>query len=154
MAWPGESELDRTALERLPEAARKAVSRAPVPALVPRDEAMLERAVVTTGEHFFAFSATANGINVAVHGTRAAHRYDHLEPGAPGDRDLRGNLGTISRNEGIWSASWVEGGVAYTVDVECARLTDPRCANDDHIVARVDSLAFVGGHRGNRSPKR
>jgi hypothetical protein len=45
----------------------------------------------------------------------------------------------------IWTASWVEDGVAYALDVECAAAgDDPRCASEAYLLTLVDDLAEVG----------
>ncbi len=145
--WPSDSEIDLTALGRLPKDARLAIDESPVPALVPRDVPLLEAGLITTGEHFYAFSATAGVSNVAVHATRAAHRYDHVEPPMPGNRAIRGTDGFVGRNEGIWSATWMERGVAYSLDLECARLDHELCKSERYLLELVESLAYVGGAR-------
>lgn len=145
--WPAPGDVDTTALGALPAIARAGVARSPVPALVPRDQPFLATAVVSVGEHFYAFSATSGGINVSIHATRAVHHHPFVEAPPPASRSLRGRPAHVTRNEGIWSASWVEGQVAYNVEAECAHFTDPRCADDGFVVAVTENLAFVGGRR-------
>ncbi len=145
--WPAESDADSSALARLPPAARAAVARSPVPALVPRDAALLERAVVSAGEYFYAFSGTAGGINVSIHATRAVHHHPLVEAPPPPERTLRGVPARVTKNEGIWSVSWVEGHVAYNVEAECAHFGDQRCASDGFVVGIAENLAFAGGNR-------
>lgn len=48
-------------------------------------------------------------------------------------------------NEGIRSASFVENGAAYTVDVECASVADARCQSDAFVVELASRLVYVGG---------
>ncbi len=142
--WQATGPANRTALEHLSPAARSKVATAPVPMLVPQRAGLLRAAVVTSGEHFAAFSGTADGINVAIQGTRAAHRHEGI-PKTPQDRTLRGQPGRVTRNEMIWTASWIEGGIAYGLDLECIRTDDVRCGDDRLVVELVEELVFVGG---------
>ena len=85
-----------------------------------------------------------DGATVALQGTRAAHRYEGVEPAA-GNRELRATKGFVSVNEGIRTASWIENGAAYSVDVECSDHRDARCQSDDFLISVVTQLAYVGG---------
>lgn len=52
----------------------------------------------------------------------------------------------ISRSRGIVSASFHAFGVAYVVEVECAKpFDDPRCTEDDYVRDVVADLTVAGG---------
>ena len=161
VAWPAASTIDDRPLvalareraagngavessERRLSEVRALVSRSPVPVLVPRDLRLATPTLVVEGE-YFALTGRVDGVTIALQGTRAAHRYDGVQPVA-GNRDLRGNLrGFVSVNEGIRTASWIENGAAYSVDLECADFQDARCQNDDFLLSVVTQLTYVGG---------
>lgn len=58
---------------------------------------------------------------------------------------VRGTGAMITETDGIWTASWIEHGVAYVASVECARADEPRCHGKGFIRELVDALVFVGG---------
>ena len=93
-------------------------------------------------------SATADGVTFALHASKLAYKYGDIAP-VDGDRVLRGAKGFVTAESNIWQASWSEGGVAYSLHVECATAGDGRCADDKFLVDAVESLAHVGG-RGAR----
>jgi ribose 1,5-bisphosphokinase PhnN len=117
-----------------------------VPALVPRAQSLAGEVFVTSGEHHFAVSANDGRIALSLHASRLF--YDRAVPASQGNRALRGTRALVTENEGIWSASWMEHGVAYTLELECARHDDARCAGDRHLVALAEGLSYVGGAGG------
>ncbi len=150
ISWPDAWKVDDRALALLcrdgtksEQDTRALVARSVVPVLAPRDLALGSPTLVVEGE-YFALTGRVDGTTVALQGTRAAHRYEGIEPSA-GNRDLRGTKGFVSTNEGIRTASWVERGAAYSVDVECGNPRDRRCQSDDFLLDIVGQLAFVGG---------
>lgn len=146
IAWPATSTIDTRALAALGDAKEigPLVARAPVPVLAPGASFALERPVVIVEAEYYAINAHAGGATIAIQGTRPAHRYDGIEPNA-GNRPLRGGRGFVSVNENIRSASFVENGASYSVDVECDDAKDARCTSDAFVVSLVESLAYVGG---------
>lgn len=120
---------------------RERIARSPVPVLAARG---LESPVVMIESEYYAISAHAGTASIAIQGTRTAHRYEGVAP-VEGNRALRGGRGFVTLNEGIRSASFMENGVAYSVDVECATAGDPKCTSDAFVVNLVDSLVYVGG---------
>jgi len=154
VAWPAANAVDDRALQSLITGAtaargtdareiRALVSRSPVPVLAPRSLELTSPTLVVEGE-YFALSGRLEGVTISLQGTRAAHRYEGIEP-APGNRELRGTRGFVSINEGIRTASWIENGAAYTADVECADVHDARCESEAFLLQLVGQLAFVGG---------
>lgn len=121
---------------------RDRIASSPVPVLAPR--LAVTSPVLLVEDEWYVINAKANGATVHVQGTRAAHRYDSIAPIA-GNRALRAGKGFVTVNENVHSASFIEGGVAYSVDVECSESTDTRCQGDDFIVSVVNDLAYVGG---------
>jgi hypothetical protein len=53
---------------------------------------------------------------------------------------LRGVPVYVSENEGIKTATWIENGTAFALDVECASDADPRCTSSEYILDRVRQL--------------
>lgn len=143
-AWPPSSAIDHAALSALSSEAQSNVSRATVPVLVPSDPALLAVGVVMREEFFYAFNARTGGVTVTLHGRRLAQQHDEIQPIA-GDRSMRGTQGLVTVNEGIESASWMELGVSYALDVECEARDDVRCADDKYLLTVVEGLKYVGG---------
>ena len=79
-----------------------------------------------------------------VQASAAAHLYPHIGAVTPHDR-VRGVPGWITRNERIWSLSWIEHGAAYTLELECAEETDPRCRTDATARQLAAALVYAGG---------
>lgn len=143
ITWPSAASIDAHALEALGEG-REKLARSPVPVLAPAAGLGLERPTVVVEGEYYAITARIAGATVNVQGTRSVHRHEGVSP-HPGNRSLRNGSGFVTVNEGIRSASFVENGAAYTVDVECASNTDARCASDAFVVELVEQLAYVGG---------
>lgn len=143
--WPASSKADARAFAALGDPARATdlVGRSPVPVLAPTS-VTFERPTFVVGAEYYALTGRVAGATVAIQGTRAAHRHEDIAPIA-GDRPLRGTRGFSSVNEGIRTTSWIENGVAYSVDIECADPTDERCVGEAFALDVVEHLAFVGG---------
>ena len=151
VSWPASSSIDERALASLGDA-RSQLSRSPVPVLAPSADSLrdgLERPTVIAAGEYYVITARNHGATISIQGTRAAHRYDGIDP-HPGNKPLRKGMGFVTVNEGIRSASFIENGVAYTVDVECAEHTDPRCTSDAFVTELTNELVFVGGSRDER----
>jgi hypothetical protein len=144
VAWPSSATLSLATRAELTSDARQAVARSALPVLVPADSSLARSARVMVEDQFFAVSSRADSIHVSLHATRVSHRYPGIAP-IRGDRLLRGAAGFVTRNEGIWSATWKESGISYVLDLECASPTDARCASDQYLLELVERLAYVGG---------
>lgn len=142
--WPPPDAIDQATLAALPPAARAAVPASAVPVLVPRRPELLDGAVIVARPQWTSFSARAPDLTVTVMGTPLARRYQHIPP-LRGPRVVRGARALITQNEGIWSATWAERGVTYTLDLECASPGDAACASDAELLEIADDLAYVGG---------
>lgn len=150
VAWPQPASIDDAALLSLSRDGTKTdvelralIARSPVPVLAPKDLRLATPSLVVEGE-YFALTGRADGATISLQGTRAAHRYESVEPVA-GNRDVRSGKGFVSVNEGIRTASWIENGAAYSVDVECSDRHDARCQSEDFLLSIVAQLAYVGG---------
>ena len=144
VAWPAESSVDTRAFETLGDA-RSQVTRSPVPVLVPPSDLRRDRTPTLIVEaSFYAVTLHSGGATINVQGTRVAHVYEGIDP-HPGNRELRAGRGFVTENEGIRAASFVENGVAYSVDVECEDRHDDRCTSDAFVTDIVNRLAYVGG---------
>jgi len=146
-SWP--TSVDGPALKELSEAARRELAHSPVPVLVVDEPKLLRTAVITTGPHWYALSTKDGGLTTALHGTRLAHDYPEIPP-ARGRSEVRGRPAFITENEGIVSASWLENGVAYSLDLECFERQDTRCQGAAHVTAIANRLRYVGGEGGTR----
>ena len=151
VAWPALESIDDAALLALSHDGtvadrdvRSLIARSPVPVLAPKALKLESPTLVVEGE-YFALTGRSSGATISLQGTRAAHRYEGIEP-ATGNRALRGSKGFVSVNEGIRTASWLENGAAYSLDVECSDLrNDARCQSDDFLLSIVAQLTYVGG---------
>jgi len=154
VAWPALSTIGDGALLSLSKSGgpndrelRALVARSPVPVLAPRELQLASPTLVVEGE-YFALTGRVDGATISLQGTRAAHRYEGIDP-ATGNRELRRLNGTargfVTTNEGIRTASWIENGAAYSVDVECSETADSRCHGDDFLLSVIAQLSYVGG---------
>lgn len=148
--WPAASATDQAARlslssdgTRAPAEVDALLARAPVPVLAPR-RLVLQKPTLRVGREYFALAGRDDGVTVHTQGTRAATKHDEIPPLA-GTTAMRGTKGFVTVNEGIRTAAWLEGSVAYSVDVECSKATDARCQDDTYLLAFVNQLVFVGG---------
>jgi hypothetical protein len=142
IAWPARP--DSAALAALgPDATN--VTRSPVPVLAPAASARLADPHVIVDAEYYAINGKLDGATVTIQGTRMQHVYQGM-PKIDGDRAVRGTKGFVTVNEGIRSASWMENGASYTVDVECdSPSKDARCASDAFVLELAGALVYVGG---------
>ncbi len=142
--WPAAASRDDAAYGALSRSSRAAVDASPVPVLVPAPGHALGERRVMQGPEWAAFWARGEGITVSLHASRMARVY----PGVrlqDGPHTLRGRPAVITRNEGIWTASWLEHGVAYDLELECTSPEDPPCADESLLVELGEALTYVGG---------
>ena len=160
ITWPAQATAeDRALLSLLGDGTRDGtrtegelralVGRSVVPVLAPRELRLASPTLVVEGEFFTLTGRVDNPsgssrATVSLQGTRAAHRYEDIEP-VNGNRSLRGTRGFVSVNEGVRTASWIENGAAYSVDVECSDVHEARCESEDFLLSVVAQLTFVGG---------
>lgn len=143
--WPDPNTVDAAALRALPRRDRAQVGNSPVPLFLPKNLAVTRQTLIVKAG-FYAYSASINGVEIAIQGTRGAYQTRGPIPAAPPQR-VRNLPAVITQNEGIWSLSWVEAGAGYSIDVECAQPRDIRCANADFILSLVNDLVYLGGRQ-------
>lgn len=145
VTWPAAAKVDARALAALGDAKRASelLVRSPAPVLAPTN-VTFERPTFVVGAEYYALTGRVSGTTIAIQGTRAARRYEDVAP-VTGDRVVRGTRGFVSTNEAIRTVSWIENGVAYSVDIECADPDDTRCTSDSFALDVVEHLAFAGG---------
>ena len=144
-SWP--TAIDTVALSTLDQESRSAVGRSPVPVLVPKRPELLRAGKVMAEENWSAFNASHDGLTVNVSASRIEQQHKDI-PAQKGKHVIRGANGWITKNESIWSATWRELGIWYSLDVECGEPTDKRCDSDTIITSLASDLVFVGGKGG------
>lgn len=132
--------IDNAARALLRDASRIAADRAPVPVLVPRS--LASKATVMSEDHWAAVHIGHDGLTISVHATDQAFAHPEVEP-MQSPRTLRGAPVWITENEQIWSAAWTEHGVAYSLELECARPSEPRCADETLLLQLANELVAV-----------
>lgn len=137
--------VDVNARAALPPRAQEALARASLPVLAPPHKELLASSSLVAKNHWFALSAHGDGFSIALHGSKAAKVIPHIPP-AEGDTEVRpGAKGFVTQNEGVWTARWIEGGVAYSLDLECQSPAHARCADEREVLALARALVHVGG---------
>lgn len=166
VVWPGDESRDRAAYAAFDDASREAIDAAPVPVLVPGPELALDQRRVMQGPEWYAFWGRRVGtwtpltegepttgdvtVTITVQASRMARVYPGVRP-QPRPHTLRQREALVTRNEGIWSGSWIEHGVAYDVGIECAPVDAPPCDDQAELEALAEGLRYVGG-RGEVTP--
>lgn len=141
--WPAAATIDAAVRERLPRATREAIGRSPVPVLAPADPSWTAAAELFTQPSGYALSARVGEVSLAVQASRVATLLPHVGH-VPGNTRLRGELGWVTSNDGVRTASWIEHGTAYSLDLECFDADGPACG-EEAVRAAVEALVYVGG---------
>lgn len=141
--WPDHAAIDSATHARLPAAARDQLGRSPVPVLVPGEGALLGEAAIFSQSTGYALSARHGGRTVAIQASKLATLLPHIGH-IPGTAEIRGTLGWLGNNDGIRTASWIEHGVAYSLDLECYSPDGPECS-EAALRTAVEGLVYVGG---------
>jgi hypothetical protein len=149
--WPAADAKVAAAYEALDEASRAAVDQAPVPVLVPATGVELDKRRVMHGPNWAAFWGHREGVTITLHASGMARVFPGITPKA-GPHTLRGREAFITRNEGIWAASWIEHGVAYDLQLECAPPDAPPCADPTTLEELAEGLVYVGGRGKEVAP--
>ncbi|MCA9709171.1 MAG: hypothetical protein KDK70_25225 [Myxococcales bacterium] len=149
--WPPAEARAVAAYEGLDARSRAAVDEAPVPVLVPGPDVALDQRTVMHGPEWAAFWGRREGVTVTVHASRMARVFPGVRP-KPGSHTLRGQEAFMTRNEGIWAASWIEHGVAYSLEVECAPPDAPPCDDAATVEGLAEGLVYVGGRGEEVTP--
>lgn len=127
--------------------ARAELARAPFPMLLlPREYAAATR--ITTGERWAALAWRDDALTISLHATDHARPVvsdDEVVTAPPPDDSVRGEPARVMLNEQIRSVAWIEDGVAYALEVECARpMDDARCTEPDFALALAERLVAAG----------
>ena len=144
---PVPSQNATPAITRLPPAQQAAVKQSKVTVLVPPvAQPLAESNVAVEDTHYSLTQPAAEGLTMSLTGSVASVR--RPESGAIGPPPvaagtIRGVPVFVSENEGIKTATWIEHGTAYALDLECATANDKRCVSSDYILDLVRSLINV-----------
>jgi hypothetical protein len=138
------------AVAQLAPESRAALAAAPVAMLVlPAEYAA--GSTVMTGEAWAALSYRDDALTISLHATSRAHPViddDEVLEVPPPEHTVRGEPARVTINEAIRSVAWQEGGVAYALEVECARpMDDVRCTESEFVLALADELVPAGATR-------
>lgn len=135
-----------SAIAQLPAAQQAAVKQAKVTVLVPPVAQPMAESNVAVQDTHYSLTQPATGLTMSLTGSVATVR--RPESGAIGPPPaaagtVRGVPVYVSENEGIKTATWIENGTAYALDLECASADDKRCVSSDYILDLVRSLVNV-----------
>lgn len=129
---------------------RAALADSPVPMLV-LPERYAAGTTVMRGPEWAALSYRDDELTLSLHATRRAHPViddEELLEIPPADQSVRGEPARVTINEAIRSVGWIEDGVAYALEVECARpMDDVRCTESDFVLALAEQLVAAGAQR-------
>ena len=148
IAWPEPSLRDEQARARLTDSALAAIETSPVPVLAPGESSWRSLRISSPrgreGPGFgFTLAAHAPGRTLTLHGSRLATLLPDVGR-HEGTERLRGVPAFVTDNDGIKSATWIEHGAAYALDLECASARAPGC-DLAALRAEVEALVYVGG---------
>jgi hypothetical protein len=147
LAWPAEDSLVALARDRYDANVREAIARSPVPVLAPGDPfGPFERATMTVGAHWYALAVHGDGWTIHVDGSGQARNYPHIKA-VERTHPMRSGDGFFTRNEGVWSATWIEHGAAYSFEVQCEGDKQAWCEDEAAVLAKLETLVYVGGKR-------
>lgn len=153
--WPEAETRDLAAYETFDARSRAAIDAAPVPVLVPGPEVALDQREVMHGPEWYAFwgrrDAGETTVTITLQASGMARVYPGVRP-QPGPHALRGQPAWVTRNEGIWTATWIEHGVAYDLGIECAPVDAPPCDDERELEALAEGLRYAGGREGLSAP--
>jgi hypothetical protein len=149
--WPRAAAIDPSARAALPAPAAGRLQESPVPVLVPNDARILQRSEAVVLADQYTLTSKVDDATVSIQASPA-------QPAGRGERSVatpRTQVGSravfFTENEAIRVATWIENGVAYSAEVECAKADDPKCRDYTYLRSIVERLVFVGG-RGARLP--
>jgi hypothetical protein len=149
--WPRAETIDTGARSTLPSSTAGRLQESPVPVLVPNDPRILQRSEAVVLSNQYTLTSKVDDATVSIQASPAP-------PAGRGERAIaapRTQVGNravfFTENEAIRVATWIENGVAYSAEIECAKAGDPKCRDDSYLRSVVEKLVFVGG-RGARLP--
>ncbi|MBC8073736.1 MAG: hypothetical protein IAG13_35780 [Deltaproteobacteria bacterium] len=142
ITWPAEHNVATAARDRYDAPTREAIARSPVPVLAP--SVIFEHATLSVGAHWYALSVHGEGWTLRVDGSGEARSYPHLKT-FERTHPMRAGDGFFTRNEGVWSATWIEHGAAYSFEVECTAGAGAWCEDEAAVLAELERLVYLGG---------
>lgn len=139
---PG-TEASRVPATAQPPAAGQVTARSGLTVLVPEALARQESTgpgFVVGQDHYF-LSQPDEQMTMSLTGSVVSRDEASIKvnPGKPAGM-LRGVPVYVTENEGIKTATWIENGTAYALDIECASDRDERCVSADYILNVVKGL--------------
>jgi hypothetical protein len=148
--WPRAESIDTSARTALPQAVAGRLQESPVPVLVPGDSRLLQRseAVVVANQYTVTSKVDDSTFSIQASPAQAGRteRSSAIKRTPVGGRAV-----FFTENEGIRVATWIENGVAYSAEIECAKADDPKCRDNTYLQSMIEKLVFVGG-KGARTP--
>lgn len=140
-AWSDDTRGDHVARARYSADVQATLARAPIPVLAPADPST--EVTATVGPHWYALTVHGDGYLLHTHGSGEARVHPHVRTTDP-THPMRTAGGFLTRNEEIWSASWIEHGIAYSFEIECDRREVAWCDNEREVLRRVEALVYIG----------
>ncbi len=140
--WPATGP-DASALTGLSDELRRQIDAAPLPVMVPA-QSWLTQPVLSIGDRWYAFAFRRDGMSLNLQASGQARIHEGIRGATPTDR-VRDLPGFVTSNEGIVSASWIEHGVAYSLELECASPRAPECTQPRFLLEVAAQLRYVGG---------
>ncbi len=153
VTWPLATAPDAPALRRFSAEGRARIAATPLPVLAPAEP--LDDLVFVGEEAFYSInghrdaalpSGATSRLTVTVHAARRLYQHEEIPADVP-TIPLRNSRALATVNEDIVTVTWIEGGVAYSVDAECSNVADARCQGDGYLRSLAEGLVFVGGAR-------
>src|SRR5690606_36203020 len=153
--WPEPGTIDRGLRAELAAPMLRGIALAPAPVMFPSDAGWrperLDSAKLHRGEHWFALELHRAELSLNLSASTLTRVHPQLRGetladarALAGREVVRGRPASITQNEGIWSASWIEHGVAYSLELECGSPLG-QCVDDRELRRVAESLAYVGG---------
>lgn len=133
-------------LAHMSSESRSAIASAPAPVLLPPRRELLANAKLMTGPTWWSLWTEHDGLTINLQASMQARLYPGM-PRARASAAVRGVPAIVTANEGIWSASWIERGVAYSLEVQCRELAMEPCRDGEYVSSLAESLAWVS-HQG------
>ncbi len=145
--WPGPGEVDGPTAARARARFGDVLDRTPAPVLLPPVGAPGSDGKLMVGPVWWAWTARDGHDRVTIQASTQAHVYPALARavrGAPARARVRGRPARFTRNEGIWSVSWIERGVALSAELDCGGPAAPGCAEGEaRLRDLVEGLVWV-----------
>jgi hypothetical protein len=136
-------QVDRAAVAMMPSAAQAALASVEVPVLAPNDQEVLQRAQIIPGNRYYSLTSRTPELTVTVQGSPLDRDTPSLVKAPVAPRVVGQRQVTTSVSEGIRFATWVERGVAYSIDIECSKPSDTRCAAEDYVLSLVGKITTL-----------